>query len=362
MKKIYISLALLSSFTFFYSCSKSDSTLAKPPVTTPPPSSPGKTSASNYADSSIDDLMAYSSGSTYSAKTPMGIHFENLHVTTDDDVQWLNTASNEPPAPPSTSGLHWATFLVNLYFYGKADPVDVNQHAIGDCDGLAAMACMAYEAPDFIKKIIKDNGDGTFTVSMYDPQGKPITVTVSSEFLAGSGGELEACSSQGGNTATWATVLEKAIMKYNVIYKFIADVGGIGSEYTTPLFTGQGNSFAFAPGTLTPQHLQKVVKVALAKGQFVTGGFTKEGVLIGSDLTVTAHAYTVVISTDSTALFSMRNPWGVSPTPSGQYNQDNGVLNVPNDGSIVSMVDVRIIDPGAAGSTGTSTPYLKPKY
>lgn len=346
--------------TALYGCSKKDVT--SPPSTSPTtPSSGGNTSGTsvNYADSSISDLMTYSSGSTYSAKTPMGIHFENLHITTDNDIKWLNAPDSEPPVPSSTPNLHWATFHVNLYLYGKPDPVDVNQHAIGDCDGLAALACMAYEAPDFIKKIIKDNDDGTYTISMYDPQGKAITVTVNSEFLAGSGGEIEACSAQGSNVATWATVLEKAIMKYNVIYKFISDIGGIGSEYATPLFTGQGNSFAFAPGTLTPQHLQKVVRVCLAKGEFITGGFNKADQLLGNDLTVTGHAYTVAISIDSTALFSMRNPWGFSPSPSGT-NQDNGVLNVPNTGNIVSTIDVRIIDPGAAGQKGTSTPYQKP--
>lgn len=359
MKRIY-TLVLILSLSALYSCSKSDvtSSPATPPVTTPS-SGDSSGSAPNYADSSISDLMTYSSGSTYSAKTPMGVHFENLHVTTDDDIKWLNDPDSEPPVPSSASDLHWATFHVNLYLYGKPDPVDVNQHAIGDCDGLAALACMAYEAPDFIKKIIKDNGDGTYTVSMYDPKGKAITVTVNSEFLAGSGSEIEACSAQGSNVATWATVLEKAVMKYNVIYKFIDDIGGIGSEYATPLFTGQGNSFAFAPGALTPQHLQKVVRTCLAKGEFITGGFNIADQVLGNDLTVTGHAYTVVISTDPAALFSMRNPWGFSPATNGT-NQDNGVLNVPNIGSIVSTIDVRIIDPGAAGDKGTSVPYQKP--
>lgn len=346
------------SFLALFGCSKGDMTSAMVPPVKP---SGGNASGTppNYADSSISDLMPYSSGSTYSAKTPMGIHFENLHVTTDGDLKWLNAPDSEPPVPASASGLHWATFHVNLYLYGEPDPADVNQHAIGDCDGLAALACMAYEVPGFIKNIIKNNGDGSYTVAMYDPQGKAITVTVSSKFLAGSGGEIEACSAQGSNVATWATVLEKAMMKYNVIYKFVSDIGGVGSEYTTPLFTGQGNSFAFAPGTLTPQHLQKVVRTCLAKGEFITGGFNKAGQLLGGDLTVTGHAYTVVISTDSTALFSMRNPWGFSPAPNGT-NQDNGVLNVPNTGSVVSTIDVRVIDPGTAGNKGVSTPYKKP--
>ncbi|QES87141.1 C2 family cysteine protease [Rhizosphaericola mali] len=357
MKITIINIVIVLLFSA--SCSKKDTTITTS-TTTPVKTDSSTVQTVNYADSSYSDLMPYSSGSTYSSKTPMGIHFEGLHQTTAADTIWLNDPAKEPSIPASTSGLHWATIAVNLFSYKDPDPVEVNQHAIGDCDGLAAMACMAYEAPDFIKQLIIDNGNGTYTVSMFDPSGKAIKVSVSSMFLAGANGEIEACSGQGSNTATWATVLEKAIMKYNDIYKFISDIGGIGSEYATPLFTGIGNSFAFSPGSLTPTHLQKVVKIALAKGQFVTGGFTKENVLIGADYTVTGHAYTVLISTDSASLFSMRNPWGFSPSPTG-YIQDNGVLNIPNVGSKSSLIDVRIIDPGLAGSKGTTKAYQKPK-
>jgi len=303
--------------------------------------------------------MSSSSGSTYSSITPMGKHFENLHQTTEDDIEWLSTASKEPPVPASVSSLHWATAHVNLFFYGKPDPIEVNQHSIGDCDGLAALACMAYEAPDFVKSLIKDNGDNTYSVSMYDPQAKKINVSVTSKFLTGDDGKLKSCTGHDGTEATWATILEKAIIKYNAIYKFVGDIGGIGSEYTTPLFTGQGNSFAFAPGSLNAQQLKKAVRVSLAKGQFVTGGFRKGNVSIGDVYTVTGHAYTVLVSLDSTSLFSMRNPWGFSPSPTGNI-QNNGILNVPNDNDIVPLVDVRIIDPGAAGSGGTSEPYKQP--
>lgn len=357
-KNIYVIVSVWL-FISLYSCSKKDSGIA--PV--PPPASSDSTSTNtsevNYKDSSISDLMSSSSGSTYSGLTPMGKHFENLHVTTNDDITWLNTANNEPPVPASVSGLHWATARVELFFYGEPDPIEVNQHSIGDCDGLAAMACMAYEAPDFVKSLIKDNGDGTYTVNMYDPQGKKIEVSVTSKFLTGDDGKLKSCTSHDGTAATWATVLEKAIIKYNVIYKFIGDIGGIGSEYTTPLFTGQGNSFAFAPGSLNAQQLKKAVKVALAHGQFVTGGFRKANILVGDVYTVTGHAYTLVNSLDSTALFSMRNPWGFSPSPNGNV-QNNGMLDVPDDNDIVPMVDVRIIDPGAAGSAGISKPYQQP--
>ncbi|ANI90076.1 hypothetical protein A9P82_12750 [Arachidicoccus ginsenosidimutans] len=367
MKQIRFCVGLLFSLTIFYGCSKSDGTpTSKPTEPTTPPTSSDEVTL-DWKDTTMSDLMPASNGSTFSSQTAMGIHFQGLHVTTDADIQWLATASNEPPVPSSTPDLHWQTFIVNLwYLYGVPDLVHINQRNIGDCDGLAALGCMAYASPDFVKSLIKDNGDGTYTVSMYDPQAKPIKVTVSSQFLADGSGQLKACGAQGNNTtATWATVLEKAIMKYNVIYKFVdngTDIGGIGSEYATPLFTGTGNSFAFSAGAISPTNLRRAVMWALANGKFVTGGFNRANMGVGADsaASITGHAYTLVVSTDSSALFSMRNPWGFNPTTNHGDIQDNGVINVPNIGTIVNAIDIRIIDPGAAGEEGNLTPYQKP--
>ncbi len=357
MKKIFIGVTILLSFTFF-SCTKSSINTTPKDASPTSPNPPRTGDVPNYADSSIANLMAYSNGNTYSNLTPMGIHYAGRHVTVDADRVWLNTAANEPPVPASTSGLHWANCAVVLYLYGKPSPVEVNQHSIGDCDGLAALACIAYEDPSFIQKIIKDNGDGTYTVSMYDPQGNPVTVVVTSKFLVGSDGVIAACSSK-DNKATWATVLEKAIMKYNYIYKVNPDIGGIGSEYALALFTGNGSSFAFAAGSLTPDHLQRVVQVCLAKGYFITGGFNVVS-SIGVYQTVTGHAYTVMITGDQNALFSMRNPWGFSP---GSIDgSEDGVLNIPNVGSLTSTIDLRIIDPGNAGIANVTEPYKIPSF
>ena len=125
-----------------------------------------------------------------------------------------------------------------------------------------------------MKSLITDNGNNSYTVKMFDPQGKPLQVTVSNKFLTGNGHNIDAVSGK-NNTATWATVLEKAIMKYNVIYKVNPDIGGIGSEHVVPLFTGDGNSFAFSPGKLTARELARVVNVCLDQGKLMIGGFNR---------------------------------------------------------------------------------------
>ena len=300
----------------------------------------------------IEDLMKHASGFSYSSQTPMGSHYANRHVTTDDDRTWLMDPTNEPPAPGHVSHLYLREFPVSLYPFGKPSPADVNQHAIGNCGALAAMASMAYIYPNFVKALITDNGDNTYTVDMFDPQRKPVQVTVTNKFLTGNGKNIDAVSGK-NNTATWATVLEKAIMKYNVIYKVNPDIGGIGSEHVVPLFTGNGNSFAFSPGKLTGRELARVVSVCLDQGKFIIGGFNQGGLPVDNSETVTGHAYTIMHPTDKNALFSMRNPWGGNPKVDGVLD---GVLNIPDDGVIPPTIDFRIVDPGIAINYGDEKP------
>lgn len=301
-----------------------------------------------------NDLMKYAEGNSYSPSTPMGNHYANRHVTTPEDVQWLSIAENEPPAPDHVSHLRLTYIKVDLYPFGTPQPADVNQHSIGDCSALAIFASMAYIYPDFVKSLIKDNGDETFTVSMFDPQGKPVKVKVTSNFLVDDNGNIQAASGK-YNKATWATVLEKAIMKYNCIYKVNPDIGGIGSEHVAPLFTGDGNSFAFYPGKLNAADLARVAEVSLTQGKIIVGGFNVGGLKVDGGETVTAHAFTLMHSSNSNALFTMRNPWG---------GEKDGILNILDDGVVPQTIDFRIIDPGIAKNFGDGafTPYIPPKF
>lgn len=308
----------------------------------------------------IDDLMDLSSGSTFDATTPMGNHYANKHITTDDDKEWLKDATNEPNTLSSAAGLKWTNFTVeNLYPYGTPLPADVNQHGIGDCSALAVFASMAYIYPDFVKSLIKDNNNQTYTVSMFDPQGKEVKVTVSSKFLADNNGNIGAVTGK-NNQITWATILEKAIMKWNYIYKVNPDIGGIGSEHVSPLFTGNGESFAFSPGKLTAKEMTRAVEVSMNRGKIVVGGFNINDLPVGTLATVTGHAFTMMYSTDASALFSMRNPWGNN----SEGRKEDGVLNIPNDGVIPPTIDLRIIEPGIASESGMSSlqPYIPPVY
>ena len=72
-------------------------------------------------------------------------------------------------------------------------PSDINQGRLGDCYLLASLGAISDQDPEVIRRIIKDNGDGTYTVTLYrhrnanDPPGEefiPVTITIDEKFPA----------------------------------------------------------------------------------------------------------------------------------------------------------------------------------
>lgn len=312
----------------------------------------------------LSNLVDKMSGSTYSADNPMGIHFLNCPEATSEQLSWLADASQNPPLEASglseNDGYSWTAVNVTLYPYNDPVPADVNQHAIGDCCLPAVLASFAYLHPDFIKKIISGSGT-SFSVAMYDPKGDPITVAVNNEVICSSSGDIAAASGK-NNTATWSTILEKAVMKWEYVFRQSYPIGGIGTEVVAPLFTGDGNSFAFSPGVLDAQQLATVATTAVELGYIIVGGFTQNGVVVDSPyLSVSAHAFTIMMPQTSTALFAMRNPWG---TASGSSDGlEDGVMNVYDDGVVPPLIDFRICYPGLAGQyPGSAGVYTPPSF
>jgi hypothetical protein len=312
--------------------------------------------------SSLSDLASMGTDSTDSQTTPMGSRYDDIATitATSDETAFFHDASQEPPIPGSTSGLRLKALTVSLYPSGGGlpTPADINQHAIGNCDGDTAFAAIAYLNPSFIQGIITDNKDSTFTVAMYDPMGKRMTISLDNQFLVDSDGNIGAVSGKHGE-ADWATVLEKATMKYIKVFPVVSDIGGIGSEHQTPMFTGKGGSIGFDRGKLSPTELTRVVKDSLAAGKIISGGFGNDGMALASGLqAVTAHGYAVFVPKDANTMISMRNPWGLDPTSKGFDGSTDGVLDIPSDPSWAATIDIRVIDPGDACGPGKTTPYL----
>lgn len=311
----------------------------------------------------INDLLPLSRDNTKSTITPMGVFCENRHKTTAEDLEWLANPENEPTVAYEAEHLHYQECDVTLYPFGIPVPADVNQHAIGDCCADAVLAEMAYLFPLFIKDIITDNGDHTYTVKMFDPQGERVSVTLSNKFLCNDDLVCNGVTSK-HDVVCWSTIMEKAIMKWNSIYRCSPLIDGIPIEYTAPLFTGNGESYAFDPGVLDYAQMERAVTVLLNQGWIVCGGFNKEDQIIGDGpfMTVTYHAFSFIFDASSDAVYAARNPWGwAHGDPSVQ---NDGVVAMVDDGRTQPTIDLRVCHPGAALEFKQAylLPYTPPRW
>ena len=80
--------------------------------------------------------------------------------------------------------------------------------------------------------------------------------------------------------------------------------------------------------------------------------------VLGNLKSVTGHAYTVMIPKDSQTMVSMRNPWGFSPKADGGGDSSHdGILDIGYLDDWFKTIDLRVMEPGIAGTTGNTGPY-----
>ena len=302
------------------------------------------------------------SGRTYAIDCGgMGSGFKNDIRATPEELEWLADYTAKPAKMDGFN--NWVTRQFTLYPFGTPMPADCNQHGIGDCNTVSTLATMSYMYPRFIQSIIKQVSDKEFKVKMFDPDGKRIIVGVDNQVLCSSNGSVQQMTGKNGRL-TWSTILEKAIMKWLYVFRPGKQLGGFGAEGMTPLFTGDGRSFAVSPGKCTAEELKLFVTVSIKHGLIVNGGFNKQGLKMGNHETITAHGHSFFLPNDPNALFAIRNPWGQGSDDHVMQCYDNDHAPSGYDGSIPSTIDLRIISPGIASLyyDGPREPYQIPKW
>jgi Flp pilus assembly pilin Flp len=200
-----------------------------------------------------------------------------------------------------------------------ADPNDVSQGAIADCYLIASFAALAYADPSVIERAIRDNGDGTYTVTFYE-NGTPVEIVVTADFpmrdgqpvFAGYGDQTGA-----GEAELWIMILEKAWAQYKGSWAAIeggwagdplAAITGQPSDYLPSgtfeledVQTYLDEGWAVTAGTLDPE----AVEAAIAADP--TGTIAQ---LYGDGTVVAWHAYYVTAVDPVAGTITVRNPWG----------------------------------------------------
>jgi hypothetical protein len=203
-------------------------------------------------------------------------------------------------------------------------PNDVKQGYIGDCYFMASLAAIAHNDPEAIKDMIRDNGDGTYTVTFYEkkslfdfsgPDYKPAEVTVDADFPMKNGSSVFAGEGDNGNEI-WVMLMEKAYAQYNKDYskieggwpdKAMQELTGIKSETisadkmdidTLAELFGQGKAL-----TAATKHDWKLGPIDIPDS-------TDSNPIFQNRILYTDHAYCISDVDQNAGTVTLQNPWG----------------------------------------------------
>lgn len=203
--------------------------------------------------------------------------------------------------------------------YGEDGQVSwehVNQRALGDCWFMATLGAMAVQSPELVDEMIRENLNGTFTVTF--PGREPITVTP--DFPLDANGNLAFAGSLEHPPVIWPAVLEKAYAQLQG--GDYANLENWHAGAAMDLFS-EGFMQGYVPD-FTDVDLDDLAD-RFDSGEAITfstppeiqwGGFPKDGTgkgdLVGRDgqPLIPGHVYFVIAVDAEADEVTLRNPWG----------------------------------------------------
>lgn len=211
---------------------------------------------------------------------------------------------------------------------------DVTQGAIGDCYLMASLAAIARQDPQAIRRMIRPNDDGTYTVTLYERDGlfgtelRPVEMVVPAEFPLRDGAPIFARPGDAadGQRELWPMLIERAYAQQHGGYDRI--VGGYAHRTMEELTGVQGD--AYRPAELSLEqlagHLEAGHAVTAAslgdhqirRGDQVLVDFpdaADRNPLYQNGTIVADHEYFVSGVNRATGTVTVVNPWGLHSTP-----------------------------------------------
>lgn len=244
-------------------------------------------------------------------------------------IQGLRSGEVEPsaPEPAALPDNHPSKYSERRHegdavVWGEADrraidPSDVRQGYLGDCYFMALLAAIAEVRPEAIEQMVKPNDDGSFTVSFFGPDGKPVRQIVQPTFPSYASGEAAYAKlgdeSEVYGKELWPMLIEKAWMQTSGSWLGI-EGGKVDTKKHAIAMTGDVREELPLPGKLSEEALfARLSQHFLAKQPITfashpaTDGAKKKSLKSG---VITNHAYALwgVHPADKTA--DLYNPHG----------------------------------------------------
>ncbi|MDX2241159.1 MAG: C2 family cysteine protease [Leptolyngbyaceae cyanobacterium bins.302] len=201
-------------------------------------------------------------------------------------------------------------------FQGGISVNDVNQGSLGDCYFIASLGAFANDRPSVIQNMFIDNGDGTFTVRFFKPDGSADYVTVdrflpvntSTNRLNYAGRDYEGLWND-ANNELWVALAEKAYAQVNqsgyIDRGNVNTYAALESGWMAPVMQ-QITGVASSDRWITSMTSTELINLVNAATTPITAGFVSGG---GFGV-VNSHAYTITSYNSATGRFHLHNPWG----------------------------------------------------
>lgn len=213
-------------------------------------------------------------------------------------ANWFD-GSNDP-ATSSSAHVEGRPLFVN----GTPSINDIHQGGIGDCSLLGGLQAVVNVSPDFIKSMIVQNTNDTYSVRFFN-KGVADWVTVDGK-APGNGANM--------STSSWATILERANVAFEATYQ--NDVNAYSS------LSGYGNNklAEITGNTITDYKASHYTEAAWNSTVFdilKTAVLSGEAVDMGSEINtnddthfVKSHEMAITAFDADTSKFVITNPWG----------------------------------------------------
>lgn len=209
----------------------------------------------------------------------------------------------------------------------KIDPNDVQQGQLGDCYFLAAIAAVARANPKALEKLIKDNKDGTYDVTLYvykhfiSWSRTPTVIKVKPEFPKKADGTP--AYAKIGDNELWVMLLEKAYAQHKGSY---GKIDGGYVEKGMGVLTGE-NATSYKISKYTEKEILETFADAIKNNQPIAvdskkiGKKNKEKSKLAKGLNIIGgHSYPVKGVSGNN--ISLQNPWTNVNTGNASDNYD----------------------------------------
>lgn len=209
-------------------------------------------------------------------------------------------------------------------FVNGPSPADVRQGAIGDCYFPAALAAIAHSDPEKIAQMIKQNDDGSYTVTFHQASswsgspGRKVEIKVDGDLYVRSfggpvyGGTLGTPSTK-DKMELWFPLVEKAYAQWKGSYEAIGN-GGVSGKVMSEVM-GASYDYSNISDSNKDRIYEQIKQGAASKYPMTAGTYgTSEAARYTNTGVYANHAYSVlgVEEQDGVKYVKLRNPWGQS--------------------------------------------------